>query len=67
MREAAGLALLGRIAAVIHRRPATGERLIVTGWPIGRDGRKHRVGTALHDEQGGLVAAAQATWISLKG
>ena len=67
VREAAGLALLGRIAAVVHRRPAVGERLIVTGWPNARDGRKHRVGTALHDEHGGLVAAAEATWISLKG
>ena len=66
VREAAGLALLGRIAGVVHRRPATGERLIVTGWPIDRDGRKHRVGTALHDAQGELVAAAHATWISLK-
>lgn len=66
VREAAGLALLGRIAGVIHRRPAVGERLIVTGWLIDRDGRKHRVGTALHDAQGGLVAAASATWISLK-
>ena len=67
VREAAGLALLGRIGAIIHRRPAIGEQLIVSGWPIDRDGRKHRVGTALHDERGGLVAAAQATWISLKG
>ncbi|MDQ3145246.1 MAG: hypothetical protein M3Q57_10290 [Pseudomonadota bacterium] len=66
VREAAGMALLGRIGAVIHRRPEARERLIVTGWPIGRDARKHRVGTALHDERGELVAAAQATWISLK-
>lgn len=67
VREAARLALLGRIGGVVHRRPAIGERLIVTGWPIDRDGRKHRVGTALHDTQGRLVAAANATWISLKG
>lgn len=66
VREAAGLALLGRIGGVIHRRPAIGERLIVTGWPIDRDGRKHRVGTAVHDELGELVAAASATWVSLK-
>ena len=66
VREAAGLALLGRIGGVIRRRPVIGERLIVTGWPIDRDGRKHRVGTALHDEAGRLVAAANATWISLK-
>lgn len=67
VREAAGLALLGRMRAVLHRRPASRDPLIVTGWPIASDGRKHHVGTALFDEQGGLVAAAQATWISLKG
>lgn len=66
VQEAAGLALLGRIGAVVHRRPAIGERLIVAGWAAGSDGRKHRVGTAIHDEAGAPIAAAHATWISLK-
>ena len=62
----AGVALLGRMSAVLHRRVGTGEPLIVTGWPIDGNGRKHRVGTALHDARGRLVAAATATWISLQ-
>ena len=63
--DKAGLALLGRMSAVIHRRVRAGEPLIVTGWPIDSEGRKHRVGSALHDAHGELVAAAQATWITL--
>lgn len=64
--DRAGLALLGRMSATIHRPVKAGERLIVTGWPIESEGRKHRVGSALHDSDGGLVAAATATWITLK-
>lgn len=64
--DKAGLALLGRMAATIHRPVHTGEQLVVTGWPIDSDGRKHRVGSALHDADGNLVAAATAIWITLK-
>ena len=63
--DAAGAALLGRIGAVLHRDFPAGEPVIVTGWPLAREGRKHRVGTALHDASGGLLAAAVATWISI--
>ena len=62
----AGLALLGRMSATIHRPVRAGERLVVTGWPIGSEGRKHRVGSALHDADGNLVAAAAATWITVR-
>jgi hypothetical protein len=61
----AGMALLGRMSAVLHRRAPIGEPLIITGWPIESEGRKHRVGTALHDSDGKLVAAATATWITV--
>jgi acyl-coenzyme A thioesterase PaaI-like protein len=61
----AGLALLGKMSAVLHRAARAGEPLIVTGWPIETEGRKHRVGSALHDSEGNLVAAATATWITL--
>jgi hypothetical protein len=53
------------MSAVLHRKAWVGEPLIVTGWPIEQEGRKHRVGTALHDADGNLVAAATATWITL--
>jgi hypothetical protein len=65
-QEEAGLALLGRMSAVLHRPVHAGEPLIVTGWPIESVGRKHRVGSALHDSDGGIVAAATATWITLE-
>jgi acyl-CoA thioesterase FadM len=61
------MALLGRMSAVLHRPVQVGEPLIVTGWPIETQGRKHRVGSALHDANGEVVAAATATWITLNG
>jgi acyl-coenzyme A thioesterase PaaI-like protein len=63
--DQAGLALLGRMSATIYRPVRPGEELIVTGWPISSEGRKHRVGSALHDSEGQIVAAASATWISV--
>ncbi|MCH8615911.1 hotdog fold thioesterase [Sphingomonas sp. SM33] len=65
--DKAGMALLGRMSAVLHRPVQVGEPLIVTGWPIETHGRKHRVGSALHDANGEVVAAATATWITLNG
>lgn len=62
----AGLALLGRMSATLHRPVRAGEQLIVTGWPIGNEGRKNRVGSALHTAEGELVAAATAVWITLQ-
>ena len=63
--DKAGLALLGRMSATIHRPVRAGERLVVTGWPVESEGRKHQVGSAIHDADGNLVAAATATWITL--
>ena len=65
VQAAAGMAVLGRIAVEIVERPAIGQPVIVTGWGIAHDGRKHRVGTALHDRGGGLIAKASATWITI--
>ena len=53
------------MSSVIHRLLHAGEPLVVTGWPIDSEGRKHRVGSALHYADGKLVAAAKATWITL--
>jgi len=63
--EQAGLALLGRFGVTLHRLPLVGEPVIVTGWAIGSDGRKHLAGTALHDSDGRMFAAGAATWITL--
>jgi hypothetical protein len=59
------MALLGRLAVRIDARPRTGERCVVTGWLIGRDGRKIHCGSALFAETGTLLAVGKATWIEL--
>jgi hypothetical protein len=57
--------LLGRFSVEIMRRPAPGERLLAAAWRTGREGRKHYADSALVDEAGALVAAANAIWIEL--
>jgi hypothetical protein len=65
VRERAGIAVLGRIAVEVARRPGIGEAIIVTGWAIESEGRKHRVGTALYEDAGALCASAVATWVTI--
>lgn len=59
-------ALLGELNVRIDRPVRASERLVVLGWPLDREGRKRRAGTALYDEQGQLCAIGQATWIEVK-
>lgn len=64
VQEQAGPAVLGRLAVHLGERPRCGAALVVVGWPIGSDGRKHRAGTALYAE-GRPIAFGQAIWISI--
>ena len=57
--------LLGELSAEIRRSVRAGERLVVTGWETAADGRKHFVGTAVHREDGELVALARGTWFEM--
>jgi hypothetical protein len=66
VEQVAGRAVLGRLGVVLHEPRIEPKRMVVTGWPIASSGRKHFAGTALHDERGRLLAAAAATWISLR-
>ena len=66
VQKIAGLALLGRMGVVIHAPVRAGERLIIQGWAVGSEGRKHRAATALHAADGRLLAAAEQVWVSLK-
>lgn len=66
VRDQAGTALLGRFAAHIEQPVRAGEPLIVCGWGLAHEGRKHFAGTALYNQQGQAVAWAEATWISLQ-
>jgi hypothetical protein len=61
--DARGATVLGRMAARVDELPAPGERCVVTAWPLGEDGRKLFAGTALHGEDGRLLAQARQTWI----
>lgn len=55
--------LLARLEARIARPVSSGERLRVTGWKLGSEGRKHRGASVLHDDAGDVVALARALWI----
>lgn len=59
-----GPAVLGRLAVHIAHRPRGDEPLVVVGWHIGSEGRKHSAGTALY-AGGRLAATGQAIWVSL--
>jgi hypothetical protein len=61
-----GLALLGELNVHIDRLVHIDEPCVVIAWPIGQDGRKHRAGTALFDEDGERCAVGVATWVELK-
>jgi hypothetical protein len=61
----AGPHVLGRMTAVLHRRPAPGEPLVVTGWTIATDGRKRLSGSVVWDAAGAVVADNRSTWIAL--
>jgi hypothetical protein len=57
--------VLGRMAAVVHRRPAPGEPLVVAGWSIATEGRKRSTGSVIWDAGGEVVADNRSTWIAL--
>ena len=58
--------VLARITAQIHERPAPGADLIVAGWSLFDDGRKHGAATALFTRDGQLLAQSEQLWIELK-
>ena len=59
-------AVLGRLAVVRHSVVRAGRRYVVVGWPLEGAGRRsHPAGSALLDEGGGVVAQAEAVWISV--
>lgn len=66
VEEAAGSALLGRIGVRRHAPVRAGAPLVISGWAVGSEGRKHRAGTALHAADGRLLAASDQLWVSLR-
>jgi hypothetical protein len=57
------MALLGRMTARLTGAVQPGERCVVQGVPLGRDGRKMHAGTALYGADGTLRGLARQTWI----
>ena len=57
--------LLGEMAADLSGGIAPGERCVVIGWELARDGRRHYTGTALFGESGDRRGVARATWFEL--
>lgn len=55
--------LLARITAELTGRVRRGERCVVVGWRIARDGRKHTCGTALYGADGTLRGASEQLWV----
>lgn len=66
MMEGLSPIVLGRLTATITHLPQAGQRCIVIGWPLGKDGRKHFAGTAVFTETGELCGKGQAVWIELE-
>jgi hypothetical protein len=59
-------ALLGEFTVHIDRLVHADEACVIVGWPVLVEGRKHKVGTALFDEEGERCALGVATWVETK-
>ena len=60
-----GAILLGELAVSITGSVSPGEKCVLTGWEISRQGRKHYTGTALFGESGSCRAVGYATWFEV--
>jgi hypothetical protein len=60
-----GAILLGELAVDIRGVVRAGEKCVLIGWEISREGRKHFTGTALFGESGDCRAAGYATWFEV--
>lgn len=56
---------LGTIAVDLRSPIAGDERVVVLGWPLGSEGRKHHAGTAIVGRDGEIKALARQTCIAL--
>jgi hypothetical protein len=57
--------LLGEMAARLLGPVRVGERCVVLGWVLGREGRKRFAGAAILGEDSAPRALAHATWIAI--
>jgi hypothetical protein len=61
-----GVTVLGRLTAMLPRPVDPGPPYVAIGWPIEREGRKLRTGSAILDRSGKPLAWARATWVELR-
>lgn len=59
------LALLAQFTCEIIKPLNGKDRATIVGWPINIDGRKSKVGTALYDQSGDLVAKTEGLWVEV--
>jgi hypothetical protein len=57
--------LLGEFGASLRGPVTVGERYIVLGWELARDGPRHFTGTALYSDSGECRATGRATWFEV--
>ena len=57
--------VLGELCASIFRDLRPDDRCVVTAWALGAEGRKRFAASAVHTDEGQLVAIARATWIEV--
>ena len=57
--------VLGELAAALQGRIEVGERCVVVGWELARDGRRHYTGTAVYSASGDCRGLARATWFEV--
>lgn len=65
--DADPIAYLVRFNVELLRPVAAGEEHVVVGWPVARDGRKHRAGSAVFSADGEVLARAEALMIEPPG
>jgi hypothetical protein len=57
--------VLGELGVSIVGELVPGDRCVMLGWPLGREGRKRLAGSALYAGDQRLVALARAVWIEV--
>ena len=57
--------VLGRMTAELRQAVVPGQTYLVTGSHLATEGRKTSTATALHTEDGALVARAEQVWIAV--
>jgi hypothetical protein len=61
----AGTILLGELSVWLLGPVPAGERHVIVGWEIEKDGRKHHTGTALFSESGTCRGVGRGTWLEV--